>query len=60
MTLDRFTIGMELKSRVEQSGNTHQNHEVCGKEIHDELQGIPEVKSPNQGFDAVYEKKKGK
>lgn len=56
MSPDRFKVGVDLKNRIEDSDNAHKNHETCGKEIHDELQGILEMKSSYQGFYAEYEK----
>jgi hypothetical protein len=53
----RFKTGMNLKRRIENSDDTHQNHETGGKEIHDELQRVLEMKGPDQGLDTEYEKK---
>jgi hypothetical protein len=52
-----FKMGMNLKYRVENSDDTYQNHETGGKEIHDELQRVLEMKGADQGLDAKYEKK---
>jgi hypothetical protein len=60
MNLARFKVGTDLKSRVDHSDHAHQNHETGGKEIHDELQGILEMKCADQGLDAEYEKKERK
>ena len=60
INLDRFEVGLNLKNRVENSDNTHKNHEACGKKIHDELQGVLEMKGPDHGLDPEQEKKEGK
>jgi hypothetical protein len=56
----RFKMGMNLKRRVENSDETHQNHETGGEKIHNELQRILEMKGADQGLDAEYEKKERK
>jgi hypothetical protein len=58
MNLASFKVGMDSKSRVENSDDTHQNHKAGGKEIHDELQRVLEMKGPDQGLDSEYKKKK--
>jgi hypothetical protein len=55
-----FKMGMNLEHRVEDSNDTHQNHETGGKEIHDEFQRVLEMKGADQGLGAEYEKKKRK
>ncbi|MBU4370784.1 MAG: hypothetical protein KKH02_10535 [Proteobacteria bacterium] len=51
---------MNLKNRIEDSDDTHQNHQTGGKKIHDEFQWVYKMKRTNQVFDAEDEKKKRK
>ncbi|MCX5822415.1 MAG: hypothetical protein NTY86_02615 [Deltaproteobacteria bacterium] len=51
---------MNLKSRIEDSDNTYQNHQAGGKKVHDKFQRVCEMKRTDQGLDAEDEKKKRK
>ncbi|MCX5837582.1 MAG: hypothetical protein NTW71_03565 [Deltaproteobacteria bacterium] len=52
-----FKMGMNLKYRVENSDETHQNNKTGREKIHNELQRILEMKGADHGLDAEYEKK---
>jgi hypothetical protein len=54
----RFKMGMNLKHRIQNSDETHQNHKTRGEKIHNELQRILKMKGTDQSLDAKYEKKK--
>jgi hypothetical protein len=50
---------MDLESGIEDTDEAHQDHKARGKEVHDELKGVIEVKCTYQGFDAENKKKNG-
>jgi len=51
---------VNLKSRIEDSDDTYQNHQTGGEKIHDEFQWVSEMKRADQVLDAEDEKKKRK
>ncbi|MBU1744665.1 MAG: hypothetical protein KJ649_07210 [Proteobacteria bacterium] len=51
---------MNLKNRIEDSDDTHQNHQTGGKKIHDEFQWVYKMKRTNQVPDTKEEKKERK
>jgi hypothetical protein len=57
MVLPLRKMCMNLKSRIEDSDDTHQNHQTSGKKIHDEFQWICEMKGADQVLNAEEEKK---
>jgi hypothetical protein len=51
---------MNLKSRIEDSDNAHQNHQTGGKKTDDEFQWVFEMKRTDHVLDPEDEKKKRK
>lgn len=51
---------VNLKSRIEDSDDTHQNHQTGRKKRDDEFQRVCEMKGAEKVPDAEEEKKKGK
>jgi hypothetical protein len=60
MILPQRKMCVNLKSRIEDSDDTHQNHQTSGKKIHDEFQRVCKMKGADQIPDAEDEKKKRK
>jgi hypothetical protein len=52
MVLPLRKMCMNLKSRIEDSDDTHQNHQTGGKKIHDEFQWVCEMKRTDHVLDA--------
>ena len=49
---------MDLKSRVKNTGEAHENHEAGRKEVHDKFKGILQEKRADQRLDAESEENK--
>jgi len=60
MILSQRKMCVDLKSRIEDSDDTHQNHQTGGKKIHDEFQRVCEMKGADQVPDAEEKKKERK
>jgi hypothetical protein len=48
---------MDLGNGIDHSDDAHQNHETRREEVHDEFEGILQVKRTDERLDAEEEKK---